>query len=68
MSTYALQSPGKFSSAIREARSIWGYSQRELAVKADVSKGFVSELERGKQTVQLNHFLKVCQALDLDFL
>lgn len=66
MSVYTLKDMQTFADVIRRAREFWGYSQRELSEKAGVSQKFVSELESGKETVQLKQTLKVVWALELD--
>jgi y4mF family transcriptional regulator len=50
------QPPGAFVRARRKAR---GLTQQELAELAEVGTRFVSELERGKPTLRLDHVNRV---------
>lgn len=43
-------------------------SQQELADMAGVGRRFVSELENGKETLEIGRVLTVCQALGIDIL
>lgn len=48
---------------IRELRKEQGVSQETLAGLAGTGQRFVSELERGKETVRVREMLKVLRAL-----
>lgn len=52
--------------ALRAARKRQGLTQEELAGLAGVGLRFVSDLERGKETVQLGLALKVTRLLGLE--
>lgn len=65
MNAFELNHPKIIPKVVSEARKFWGFTQRELASKAGVSQKFVSDVERGKETVQLKQFLMVFAALDV---
>ena len=48
---------------VRELREEQGWSQAELAHRANVSRTFVIDLESGKSTVETSKFMDVFQAL-----
>lgn len=50
---------------VRDARKAAGLRQDQLAASAGVGLRFLVELERGKQTAQLDKILKVFTALGL---
>lgn len=51
---------------VRERRRRLGFSQAELARRASVSRKWISDLEGGKESVQMQPVLRVIRALDLD--
>lgn len=51
---------------VRTARTAKDLSQQELADMAGVGRRFVSELENGKETLEIGRVLKVCRALGVD--
>lgn len=51
--------------AVRNARKATGLRQDQLAASAGVGLRFLVELERGKQTAQLDKILRVLTALGL---
>lgn len=51
--------------ALRDARRRRGWTQSEVARRSGVGLRFVSELENGKPTIQLDRALKVAASLDL---
>lgn|SRR5574338_527819 len=55
---------------IREARESRGWTQEELAGKAQMSKGFLSDVENNKRSVSAEYVLKIANALgvSLDYL
>lgn len=53
------------SAAIKGRRHKLGWTQTVLAAKAGVSRKFVSEVESGKDTVELGRVLALIDALDL---
>ena len=54
--------------ALREARKRQGMTQTELAALASVGVRFVSDLERGKDTVQFGLALRLLQLVGLRLL
>lgn len=57
---------GEFPLVIRTMRKKAGLTQRELADLAGVGKTLIFDIEKGRQTVSLTHFLKICRALNID--
>ncbi len=55
------------ASMIRFCRKASGLSQQQLAHIAGVGKTVVFDLEKGKETVQLNSLLKVLEVLNIQF-
>ncbi len=54
------------SDIIRFHRKKSGLSQNQLAILAGVGKTVVFDIEKGKDTVQLNSLLKVLNALNIN--
>ena len=56
--------------SIRNRRLELGMTQEQLAEKAQISKGFISDLETGTRGVSANYLLEISQALgvSLDYL
>jgi y4mF family transcriptional regulator len=54
------------AAAVRELRDKRGWSQSELATRADVSRSFVADLEAGKPTVEAAKLFDVFQALGFE--
>lgn len=55
-----------FGQAIRNRRKFLGYTQSELSKFTGLSVSFLSDLERGKKTAELEKSLYVAQILGLD--
>lgn len=55
---------------IREAREAKGWTQEDLADKAQISKGFLSDVENNKRNVSAENALRIADALgiSLDYL
>lgn len=51
---------------VRELRDERGWSQKELARRANVSRTFVIDVESGKVTVETSKFMDVFQALGFE--
>ena len=62
-----IHSTEDIGSAIRDRRKQLGYTQAFLAEYAGVSTSFLSELENGKETVQINKLMDVLSLLGMDF-
>ena len=52
-------------SRIRESRISRGYTQQELADRAEIGVVYISEIERGVKKPSLNSFVKIIDALDV---
>lgn len=50
---------------IKARRQELGWTQDDLASKAGLSKGFLSDLENGKRNVSANHLLDIARVLSL---
>lgn len=57
--------PKILASIIRQHRKIAGLSQLQLAELAGVGKTVVFDLEKGKETVQLDTLIKILIALNI---
>ena len=55
----------RFGRAVREARSMYGWSQERLAEVADLNRSYLGEIERGEVTASLNTAEKLASALRL---
>ena len=63
---YNVDSPEELGRRIRAARKAQGLTQVDLAEIAGVGPRFLSELERGKDTVRLGLGLKIARLVGLD--
>ena len=63
---YNVDSPEELGRRIRAARKAQGLTQVDLAEIAGVGPRFLSELERGKDTVRLGLALKIARLVGLD--
>ncbi len=61
-----ISSPEDLGRAVREAREAAGLDQVMAAGLLGVGPRFLSELERGKPTVRLEHVLRVLEGLGLE--
>lgn len=57
--------PGEIARIIHYYRKQSGLSQQELAKLAGVGKTVIFDIEKGKETVQLNTLLKVLDVLNI---
>lgn len=62
----AIAAAGDLGQLVREARQQCGLSQQDFANAAGVGRRFVSELENGKETVELGKALLVAAACGID--
>lgn len=60
-----LLNAGAFGKLIREERRKKGYTQAEVADAANVGINFVSQVERGKPTAELDRALRLAAVLGL---
>ena len=63
-----LHSPKDISTVVKERRKALGYTQAEVASFCNVGLRFLSELENGKETLQLGKVLKVVNILGIDLI
>ena len=57
--------PNDIAKIVRYYRKQNGFSQQELAKLAGVGKTVIFDIEKGKETVQLNTLLKVFDVLNM---
>lgn len=62
MTTTARKTLGK---RIRELRKKKGYSQEQLADRADLHRTYIGSIERGEQNVSIDNITKVSKALEV---
>lgn len=55
-----------FGRSIRERRKTLGYTQQELSAFTGLSVSFLSDLERGKKTAELDKAILVANTLGMD--
>lgn len=55
----------KLGLRIREIRKNLGYSQEELADKADLHRTYIGAIERGEQNVSIDNIEKIANALSV---
>ena len=58
-----LRTTGEIGARIREIRKSQGISQEMLAGLAGTGQRYISELERGKETIRVREMLRVLDAL-----
>ena len=51
---------------IREKRKTLGWSQEELAAKADIDRSYIGGVERGERNLTFTILCEVCTALGCD--
>jgi y4mF family transcriptional regulator len=56
---------GELGGEVRARRAEMGLTQNQLAELAHVSRKWISDVERGKESVQLKPLLHVCEVLGL---
>lgn len=66
MDSASIDSSEALGALIRKRRTELGLNQTELAAVAQTTLRFVSELERGKPTAQLDGVLRVLAALGIE--
>ena len=55
-----------FGNTIRERRKKLGYTQKYISEFTGISVSFLSDLENGKKTIELDKALKIANLLGLD--
>ena len=63
---HLIHSTSDLGAAVRSRRKQLGYTQAFLASYACVSSSFLSDLENGKETIQLNKALEIISLLGMD--
>jgi len=61
-----IHSAQDFGSILRDRRKALGYTQAALAALCGTGMRFISDLENGKDTIELGKALSVASALGLD--
>lgn len=56
----------KFGNKVREERLKKGFSQEELAARAEVHRTYIGMIERAEKNITLSNIGKIARALDLD--
>ena len=60
-----IKTVGMIGELVRDQRKQRGWSQTQLAEKADVSRLWIGHLEKGKESVELGLVLKTLRALEI---
>jgi transcriptional regulator with XRE-family HTH domain len=63
MQTTVLEKLGK---RIREKRQEFGWTQEELAAKADIDRSYIGGVERGERNLSFTILCAICTALICD--
>ncbi len=58
----------QFGEAIRKRRKALGYTQSFLSAFSGLSVSFLSDLENGKKTIELEKAIRVANLLGMDYL
>ena len=61
-----IRSAAELGAEIRRKRKELGYTQSFLAEYAGISTSYLSDLENGKETIQINKLMKVVGLLGMD--
>ena len=55
----------RFGKAVRQRRTELGISQEELAMRCDLHRTYVSDIERGERNVSLRNIERLAAALEI---
>jgi transcriptional regulator with XRE-family HTH domain len=56
----------KIGKRIKELRALKGFSQEELAARADIDRTYVNSVENGKRNISIINIEKIAKALKTD--
>lgn len=56
----------KIGKRIKELRALIGFSQEELAARADIDRTYVNSVENGKRNISIVNIEKIAKALKTD--
>ena len=62
----AINTEKLFRENLKKFRKLKGYTQVRLAVLADLSQDYMSEIERGKASPSLKRIIALANALDIE--
>jgi transcriptional regulator with XRE-family HTH domain len=54
-----------FGRRLRQLRQERGWSQEELSTRADISKNYIGEIERGENNVSIHYIARLAAALSI---
>lgn len=55
----------RFGAAIRQERKRQGISQEQLALRAEIDRGYMGNVERGEENISLASILKLTEVLKI---
>jgi transcriptional regulator with XRE-family HTH domain len=50
---------------LREAREASGMTQQDVAMRADMDRAYISEVENGKRAVSVDRLLRICGSMNV---
>ena len=56
----------QLGSRIREKRKVLGWTQEELAARAEIDRSYLGGVERGERNVTFTVLCEICNALNCD--
>jgi HTH-type transcriptional regulator / antitoxin HipB len=68
MAAMKITRPKDIGALVKDRRRALSLTQVQLAAKAGVSQRYITQLERGRDTLQLGHVLRVLRILAVDLL
>ena len=54
-----------FGRRLRQLRQERGWSQEELSTRADISKNYIGEIERGENNISIHYIARLAAALSV---
>lgn len=61
----ALETDQAFGQALRSLRTKRGWTQSDLALRADMDRNYVSLIELGRNSPSVRMLFRLCEALDI---